>query len=142
MNLFIDSKLLLMLLMVFLFSACDANFAQNGEGELPADNYEELEKGFQDPPDLAKPKVYWWWLNGSADSLRITEELEAFKKAGISGVDIFDIGTPDHSDTRSIVEPGPAFMSDAYLGNISHAVEVAGELGLQVGLNLSSSWNA
>ncbi|WP_372634265.1 glycosyl hydrolase [Fodinibius sp.] len=106
------------------------------------DSDKDLRSDFENPPDIAKPKVYWWWLNGAADTMRIKEELRAFKKAGISGVDIFDIGTPDHSDTRGIITSGPPFMSDAYLDNISYAVEVAGQLGLKVGLNLSSSWNA
>jgi len=102
-----------------------------------------LKDGFSNPPDNAKVKTYWWWLHGSADKVRIKEELEAFREAGISAVDIFDIGTPDHSDTRDIVEPGPAFMSsDEYLENIGYAVQVADELGMKVGLNLSSSWNA
>ncbi|MEX0929394.1 MAG: glycosyl hydrolase [Balneolales bacterium] len=123
------------LLAASLLLACDRDSAQ-------LDDYSVLQNGFVNPPDEAKVKTYWWWLHGSADRVRIREELEAFRAAGISAVDIFDIGTPDHSDTRGIIEAGPAFMDDEYLANIAYAVEVAGELGMKIGLNLSSSWNA
>ncbi|MEX0680659.1 MAG: glycosyl hydrolase [Balneolales bacterium] len=115
--------------------ACNNSFTENRNDEV-------LISDFIHPPDFAKPHVYWWWLQGSADTLRIREELNSFKNAGVSGVTIFDIGTPDHSDTRHIVEAGPAFMSSEYLENIAFAVEIAGELDIEVGLNLSSSWNA
>lgn len=123
-----------------VLSACSSSYSQQEGG--PTDDYAILQSGFVDPPDNAKVKVYWWWINGSADKVRIREELEAFREAGISAVDIFDIGTPGHSSTEGIVEPGPAFMSDEYLSNIGYAVEVADELDMMVGLNLSSSWNA
>lgn len=138
----INGVFILVLLVVLSVSSCDTSYSQNENGKKSGGNYAELVEGFTSPPAIAKPKVYWWWLNGSADSVRIKKELVAFKEAGISGVDIFDIGTPDHSDTRPIVEPGPAFMSDEYLNKISYAVDVAGDLGIKVGLNLSSSWNA
>lgn len=83
--------LTILTLMGTLFLACDNNMIQNNEDEA---YYAELEDGFMDPPDIAKPKVYWWWLHGSVDTMRIREDLEAFREAGISAVDIFDIGHP------------------------------------------------
>src|SRR5690625_1329982 len=78
-----------------VLSACSSSYSQQEGG--PTDDYDILQSGFVDPPDNAKVKVYWWWINGSADKIRIREELEAFREAGISAVDIFDIGTPGHS---------------------------------------------
>lgn len=133
-------KFLSALLLVFVASIQSHNTFAQGSDE--AADYEILKNGFLHPPDDAHVKTYWWWINGSADKERIREELEAFRRAGISAVDIFDIGTPDHSDSRDIVEPGPAFMNDEYLEYIAYAVEVADELGMKIGLNLASSWNA
>ena len=39
--------------------------------------YGELKEGFENPSGTALPKVYWWWLNGYTDSLRIKAELLA-----------------------------------------------------------------
>jgi len=97
-----------------------------------------LQEGFKNPTGTARAKVYWWWMNGYTDSVRIKEELLAIKNAGLGGVDIFEIGfRPD-----GVVPSGPPFMSDASLRHIVLAIKEATRLDLEVGLNLSSSWNA
>ncbi|MFN8349270.1 MAG: glycosyl hydrolase [Spirosomataceae bacterium] len=101
-----------------------------------------LLKNFKNPPNEARPKVYWWWLNGYTDPVRMKEELVAIKNAGLGGVDIFEIGLPPASDPNQIIPSGPAFMGDSSLKAIKFAIDEAGKLGLEVGLNLASSWNA
>jgi hypothetical protein len=101
--------------------------------------YDSLKRGFIDPPSKARPKVYWWWLNGYVDKGRILEELTAMKNAGIAGMDIFEIGVPK-GDT--MIPAGPAFMGDESLETIRYAIQEAGKLKLEVGLNMASSWNA
>jgi hypothetical protein len=97
-----------------------------------------LATGFANPTGTARPKVYWWWLNGYTDQVRLKEELVAIKNAGLGGVDIFEIGfRPD-----GVVPAGPAFLGDSSLKTIAFAIKEATKLGLEVGLNLSSSWNA
>ncbi|QDK78291.1 hypothetical protein EXU85_06630 [Spirosoma sp. KCTC 42546] len=106
------------------------------------DTYITLQEGFKNPPIHARPKVYWWWLNGYVDTVRLKEELRSIKNAGLGGVDIFEIGLPPASDPNQIIPAGPAFMSDASVKTIHMAIREAGKLGLEVGLNLASSWNA
>ncbi|GAB3263067.1 hypothetical protein GCM10027347_29360 [Larkinella harenae] len=105
-------------------------------------SYATLQENFQNPPISARPKVYWWWLNGYVDTLRLKEELVAIKNAGLGGVDLFEIGLPPASDPNGIIPAGPAFMSDESVENIHLAIREAGKLGLEVGLNMASSWNA
>ncbi|WP_080055104.1 glycosyl hydrolase [Spirosoma aerolatum] len=104
--------------------------------------YASLKEGFKNPPIHARPKVYWWWLNGYVDTVRLKEELQAIKKAGMGGVDIFEIGLPPASDANQVIPAGPAFMGEASVKTIAMAIREAGKLGLEVGLNLASSWNA
>lgn len=107
-------------------------------GKSPVTISSDLQEGFKNPTGTARAKVYWWWMNGYTDSIRIKEELLAIKNAGLGGVDIFEIGfRPD-----GMVPSGPPFMSDASLKHIVLAIREATRLGLEVGLNLSSSWNA
>jgi hypothetical protein len=61
------------------------------------------------------------------------------KNAGIGGFDMFEIGVP-RQDT--MIPGGPAFLSDESLKVIKFVVKEAGKLGLEMGLNLASSWNA
>lgn len=101
--------------------------------------YEALKNGFENPPNSARPKVYWWCLNGNIDTISAKQELLDMKKAGIAGFDFFEIGVPK-GDT--MIPAGPAFLSDPSLKVIKFVVKEAGKLGLEMGLNLASSWNA
>lgn len=99
-----------------------------------------LEEGFKDPPVSARPKGYWAWINGNVDLSQLTRELEMAKAAGMAGLDIFDVGAVSNPD--SIVPAGPEFMGEECLEAISHAVKEATRLDMELGLILSSSWDA
>jgi len=99
-----------------------------------------LEEGFKDPPVSVRPKGYWDWMNGNFDLPRLTYELEEAKAQGMAGFDIFDIGAV--SNPGGIVPAGPEFMGEECLEAISHAVKEATRLNMELGLILSSSWDA
>ena len=48
-----------------------------------------LEEAFLHPSDAAKPIMIWQWMDGVVSKEGITADLEAFKAAGISGVQQF-----------------------------------------------------
>ena len=107
----------------------------------PADvkSQTELEKIFLCPPEEAKPRGYWIWPHGNFDYSRITEELREFKKKGLGGVDIYDMGI---SDPYDIIPPGNAFLSDQMMDGIDFALKEASKLDLAMGLSVSNGWNA
>lgn len=108
-----------------------------GGGSLVALATEEnLERGFSDPPDSVKPWAYWWWLDGNASAPGITRDLEEMKRQGISGVLIFDAGEGKGSPV------GPVFMSSEWRALFKHAIQEADRLGIEVGVNLCSGWDA
>ena len=51
---------------------------------------DDLTTGFANPPDSAKAWAYWWWLDSYATKEGITQDLEAMKRQGLSGVLLFD----------------------------------------------------
>ncbi len=107
--------------------------------EQKDNTYETIKAGFLNPEASAKPKVYWWCLNGNIDTVRAKQELLAMKEAGIGGFDLFEIGVQEQD---TMIPGGPAFLSDESLEIIKYVVTEAGKLDLSVGLNLASSWNA
>ena len=125
------------ILIVFLFAGINLFFCACNKQNSPT--YETLKADFKNPPSEAHPKVYWWCLNGNVDTVRAKQEFRAMKEAGITGFDFFEIGVPKQD---TMIPGGPAFMSDESVQNIKFAVDEAGKLGLTVGLNLASSWNA
>ena len=132
------SSLRLLLLCIFCyFGSQNPSYCQ-----LQNSTYSFLKAGFEQPPMNALPKVYWWWLNGYTDSVRLKEELIAMKKEGISGVDIFEIGALPYINQNAEIPAGPSFMGTESIQRIAYAIKEAGRLGMEVGLNVASSWNA
>ena len=123
----------LLILLVIAFILCYQSISAQDK------TYEVMNEGFKSPPEQARPKVYWWCLNGNIDTIRAKQEFVAMKKAGIGGFDFFEIGVPKQD---VMIPGGPSFLSDASMKVIAFAVKEAGKLGLEMGLNLSSSWNA
>lgn len=130
-------KLIFVLLSVIYFLLISGN--TNGQDN---NTYPILRAAFMNPPSEAQPRIYWWWLNGNVNPVRLKEELVAMKNAGIAGVDIFDIGGPEVPNPNNMIPAGPAFMGKESLQSIKFAIDEAGKLGMEVNLSVSSSWNA
>ncbi len=93
----------------------------------------QLEAAFVDPPNIARPWVYWFWVNGNVTREGITADLEAMHRVGIGGVLIMDVdpGTP--------AGPTP-FASPAWWEAFRFACEEAKRLGLQVNMYNAAGW--
>lgn len=99
----------------------------------------ELERGWRNPPQEARPHAYWLWLNGYVDPAAATEELQAMKDAGFGGVLLFDMGARGE---KSVQPPaGPAFLSPPWMKQFRESVTEAKQLGLQVDFSVISSWD-
>jgi len=46
----------------------------------------KLKEGFLNPPDAARPGVYWYFMDGNLSKEAITEDLESMKAVGIGNV--------------------------------------------------------
>jgi len=55
-------------------------------GALAGDDPESV---FHQPPESAKPGVWWHWMGSNVSKEGITRDLEAFKSAGIGSATIF-----------------------------------------------------
>ncbi|WP_273275539.1 glycosyl hydrolase [Maribacter polysiphoniae] len=130
------------LLILGVFTLC--MFSCNPKSSKPIGDitYNLLKNGFEQPNDSARAKVYWWWLNGHVDTLRMRTELKAIKEAGLAGVDIFDIGVRAIGNPDKMIPAGPSFMGEESLKTLKFVLNEAAKLDLDVGISLSSSWNA
>jgi len=92
-----------------------------------------MAKAFANPPDSARPWVYWFPLNGNITSNGITADLEAMKRVGIGGVLYMetDQGAPN----------GPAdFGGPLWRALFQHICSEAHRLGLEVNMNNDAGW--
>ena len=95
---------------------------------------------FADPPVHVRPGGFWDWLNGSITREQITRDLEAMKRGGMRGAEIWDVAAAADPDRR--VPAGPAFLGPESTRLIAHAIREADRLGLEIGIVASSGWNA
>lgn len=93
----------------------------------------ELEMGFQDPPESARPGVYWYFMDGNLSKEAMTKDLESMKKAGIGYVVYLEVnvGVP-----RGSVD----FLSNEWKELFKHAVEECERLGIAITLGVGPGW--
>ena len=91
-----------------------------------------LEDGFKNPPSSAKPHTWYHIMSGNASKAGITCDFEAIAKAGLGGIQLFEIGT---------FPPGPIqFNSDEWFDMLRHGQKEAKRLGLEICINNCSGW--
>ena len=96
-----------------------------------------LESGFQNPPDSAKPRVWWHWMNGNITKEGIKLDLEWMKRVGIGGFQNFDAAL----NTPQIVEKRLVYMTPEWKDAFRYAATLADQLGLEMAIAGSPGWS-
>jgi len=101
---------------------------------------ESLDSGWESPPQEARLRAYWWWLNGCVTREAITRDLEEMKAKGFGGALICDAdGSSQDGNERA--PHGPDFFSPEWRDLFKHTLREADRLGLEMSLNIQSGWN-
>jgi hypothetical protein len=97
----------------------------------------DLEEGFEQPPDSAKPRIWWHWMNGNVTKEGITADLEWMHRVGIAGMQMFDgnLATPQFVDKRLV------WMTPDWKDALHHAGAEADRLGLEMAMAASGGWS-
>jgi hypothetical protein len=96
-----------------------------------------LEEGFKNPPDSAKPRVWWHWTGGNVTKEGITKDLEWMKRVGIGGAQMADIG---QGSGQTITNP-ITFFSPEWFDTVKYAATEAGRLELEMSIFSCSGWS-
>ena len=96
-----------------------------------------LLRGFQNPPDSAKPRVWWHWMSGNVTKEGIKADLEWMKRSGIGGFQNFDAGL----NTPQIVEKRLVYMTPEWKDAFKYATTLADQLGLEMAIAGSPGWS-
>ena len=96
-------------------------------------NGDYLKNGFINPPDSARPGVYWYFMDGNIEREAITADLESMKEEGIGYVVFLEVnvGVP-----RGKVD----FLSEEWQELYRHAVKEAERLGIRIVLGSGPGW--
>ena len=101
---------------------------------LAGDNHPDgLAAGFANPPDSARPGVYWYFMDGNLSREGMTRDLEAMKAAGLGHVLFLEVNV---GVTRGSV----VFLSPAWQDLFAHAVHESERLGIELMLGSGPGW--
>ena len=104
-----------------------------GGRALAADS---LERGFAQPPNDAKPWVYWWFEGGYGNPQGMAHDLAAMKAKGIGGV--------MHMQTLNVgglpLPAQPKMLSPEWDAWFGEAVRLARENGLTMSASIVDGW--
>ena len=99
---------------------------------------DRLWRGFCEPPDEARPRAWWHWMDGNVDPEGIRLDLEWLHRVGVRGVQMFDGGMGTPLVVPEKVSPGSPRWRDA----VELATATARRLGLEFAVATSPGWSA
>lgn len=98
---------------------------------------QDLKKGFQTPPQEARPRVWWHWMNGNITKDGIRKDIEWMHRVGIGGFHNFDAGMA----TPQVVEKRLTYMSPEWKDAFRYAVMLADSFGMEVATAACPGWS-
>src|SRR6188768_1334131 len=101
---------------------------------------DNLQKGFNAPPDDARIMMRWWWFGPAVTKAEIERELRTMKDGGIGGVEVQPVYPLLPDDAANGVKNLP-YLSDEFLEMLRFASDKAKELGMRFDLTLGSGWS-
>ncbi|MCC5935746.1 MAG: glycoside hydrolase [Lunatimonas sp.] len=96
-----------------------------------------LYTNFLHPDNLAKPRVWWHWMNGNITQEGIQKDLEWMEKTGIGGFQNFDANL----FTPVVVPEKLVFMTPPWKAAFRHTTELASQKGLEMAIAGSPGWS-
>ena len=120
---------------VFCATGIAIAVAQTTQASQSSDD--ALARGFEDPPDSAKPRVWWHWMSGNVTKEGIKADLEWMKRIGIAGFQNFDAGL----ETPQIVEKRLVYMTPEWREAFKYTATLADELNLEMAIAGSPGWS-
>nr|WP_232326057.1 glycosyl hydrolase [Spirosoma montaniterrae] len=96
-----------------------------------------LREGFQTPPNIAKPRVWWHWMNGNITKEGIQKDLDWMNRVGIGGFQNFDASL----FTPVVVSKKLVFMTPDWKDAFRFTTDLARKLQLEMAIAGSPGWS-
>jgi hypothetical protein len=96
-----------------------------------------VRQGFENPPQTARPQVWWHWMNGNVSREGAELDLAWLKRMGIGGVHIFSGALLE----PTVVSPPVPFMSPVWKETFKAMTAEARQAGMDVTIAGSPGWS-
>jgi hypothetical protein len=100
-------------------------------------NPDALKAGFENPPEGARPRVWWHWMNGNISKEGIKLDLEWMHRVGLGGFHNFDAAL----STPQVVDHRLAYMTPEWKDAFKYATTLADQLGMEEAIAGSPGWS-
>lgn len=114
---------------LFLIIIAGISYAQTNE--------KNIEQGFVSPPNEARPRVWWHWMNGNITKQGIQNDLDWMERTGIGGFQNFDANL----QTPLLVKKKLVFMQPDWKDAFKFTTELADKKGLEMAIAGSPGWS-
>jgi len=101
---------------------------------------DSLYKNFITPPNEAKPRVWWHWMNGNITKDGIRKDLEWMQRVGIGGFHNFEVELGRNSKSQ-IVDKPLTYMSPEWVDAFKYAAWLADSLKLEMAIAASPGFS-
>ncbi len=96
-----------------------------------------LREAFKNPPDAARPRVWWHWMNGNISKEGIKLDLDWMHRVGIAGFQNFDAAL----QTPQVVEKRLAYMTPEWKDAFRYAIQLGDQYGMEMAIAGSPGWS-
>jgi alpha-L-rhamnosidase len=98
---------------------------------------DSIYQSFVNPPQTAKPRVWWHWMNGNITKDGIRKDLLWMKRSGIGGFQNFDASLM----TPQIIEKRLTYMTPEWKDAFLYTTKLADSLKLEMAIAGSPGWS-
>lgn len=98
---------------------------------------DRMAEGFQNPPEAARPRVWWHWMGGNITKEGAALDLEWMKRVGIGGVHAFSGAIVD----PKVIDPPVSFMSPTWQEVFRQSMETVRAAGMEMTIAGSPGWS-
>ncbi len=98
---------------------------------------DQLRQGFEDPPQAARPRVWWHWMDGNVTKEGIKLDLDWMHRAGLGGFQTFDASL----FTPKVVDKRLAYMTPEWKDAFKYATTLADQWGLEEAIAASPGFS-
>ena len=106
-------------------------------GAAAQSTLDPLKSGFENPPESARPRVWWHWMNGNITQEGIKLDLEWMHRIGLGGFQNFDAAL----STPQVVDKRLAYMTPDWKDAFKYATTLADQLDLEEAIAGSPGWS-
>ena len=98
----------------------------------------DLYEQFVNPPQEARPRVWWHWMDGNITKDGIRKDLLWMNSVGIGGFHHFDAGLR----TEQVVDKRLIYMQDDWKDAFKYAISLADSLGMEIAVASAPGWSS